>query len=651
MALTNRDRERGSGPLPNRWLYCPRKSDTIIAERFLAFKTPLSSKFHDKMPIECTFQPEMLFEYCKTLKVKLGLWVDLTNTKRFYDRSAVEELGAKYIKLQCRGHGDAPSLEQTHSFIEIVDNFINERPFDVIAVHCTHGFNRTGFLIVCYMVERLDCSVSAALAIFAGARPPGIYKQDYVNELYKRYEDTNVAPAAPEQPNWCIDYDDGNGDGYVQDNSSSTSQQAGEQDDDAEEVDGEDAGGDCDASTSDGQPRKKRRREMVVKNATFMAGVPGVRQVSDQPRLGDLQRKVQDWCDWKKNGFPGAQPVSMDRENIKRLSEIPYRVSWKADGTRYMMLIDGKDEVYFFDRNHSCFQVENVTFVESRNLNEHLDGTLVDGEMVLDKIGETVTPRYLIYDIVRLSNRDVREEPFYPNRLDYIKTEVIGPRILGMKHGIINQRLQAFSVRGKDFWDIWMSARLLGEKFSRTLAHEPDGLIFQPSKQPYTAGTCFDVFKWKPHELNSVDFRLKIITERGEGLLTKKVGFLYVGGRDAPYGRMQKLTKETRELDNRIVECTMNQFGNWEFMRERTDKKNPNSYTTARSVEDSIRHPVTKEYLLNFIATSGYRNDQAMMPPPINSHNPTQNHNHNHFYAQGNGHHQGRPCVNPTLGN
>lgn len=44
-----------------------------------------------------------------------------------------------------------------------------------------------------------------------------------------------------------------------------------------------------------------------------------------------------------------------------------------------MMLIDGRDEVYFFDRNHSCFQVENVTFVESRNLNEHLDGTLVDG--------------------------------------------------------------------------------------------------------------------------------------------------------------------------------------------------------------------------------------------------------------------------------
>ncbi|XP_030079530.1 mRNA-capping enzyme isoform X1 [Drosophila hydei] len=626
------ERERGSGPLPNRWLYCPRKSDSIIAERFLAFKTPLSQSFQDKMPIECTFRPEMLFDYCKTLKqLKLGLWIDLTNTKRFYDRSTVEERGAQYIKLQCRGHGETPSPEQTHSFIELVDNFINERPLDVIAVHCTHGFNRTGFLIISYMVERMDCSVEGALAVFAKSRPPGIYKQDYINELFRRYEDEEDAPQAPEQPNWCLEYDDSNGNDDVggdsrkrryDDNCSSTSQQAaaaaaggGPIDEDDEED--ADSNANCeDGASGDGLQKKKRRRELIVKNAAFMAGVPGVRQVTDQPRVTDLQRRVQDWCNWQKNGFPGSQPVSMDRHNIKRLSEIPYRVSWKADGTRYMMLIDGRKEIYFFDRNHSCFQVENMSFVSGKNLHDHLDGTLLDGEMVLDKIGDTVTPRFLVYDIVRLAGRDVREEPFFPHRLDYIKNDVIGPRILAMKHGIINRALEPFSVRNKDFWDIRTSARLLGEKFSRSLAHEPDGLIFQPSQQPYTAGVCVDVFKWKPHELNSVDFRLKITTERGEGLLTKKVGFLFVGGHDAAFGRMQKLTKEIRELDNKIVECTMNQYGNWDFMRERTDKKLPNSFNTAVSVVESIKHPITKDYLLSFISNFGFRDDHTMMPPP-----------------------------------
>lgn len=35
-----------------------------------------------------------------------------------------------------------------------------------------------------------------------------------------------------------------------------------------------------------------------------------------------------------RTGFPGAQPVSMDKQNIKFLEQKPYKVSWKADGTR-----------------------------------------------------------------------------------------------------------------------------------------------------------------------------------------------------------------------------------------------------------------------------------------------------------------------------
>lgn len=195
---------RGPGPIPNRWLHCPRKSDSFIADKFLAFKTPLSERFHIQMPAECQFHPEMLFDYMKMFKLKLGLWIDLTNTKRFYDRRDIECRSTKYVKLQCRGHGETPSPEQTRAFIEIVDNFISEHPLDIVGVHCTHGFNRTGFLIVSYMVEKMDCSVEAALMAFAQSRPPGIYKEDYIKELFRRYEDEDDAPAAPALPNWCF---------------------------------------------------------------------------------------------------------------------------------------------------------------------------------------------------------------------------------------------------------------------------------------------------------------------------------------------------------------------------------------------------------------------------------------------------------------
>lgn len=35
--------------------------------------------------------------------------------------------------------------------------------------------------------------------------------------------------------------------------------------------------------------------------------------------------------------------------------------------------------------------------------------------------------------------------------------------------------------------------------------------------QPYLAGRCDDVLKWKPSSMNSIDFKLKIVNEEGEG--------------------------------------------------------------------------------------------------------------------------------------
>ncbi|XP_011182006.2 mRNA-capping enzyme [Zeugodacus cucurbitae] len=617
------------GPIPNRWLHCPRKGEKLIAERFLAFKTPLSSAFDDQMPLECIFHPEMIFGYIKTIKLKLGLWIDLTNTTRFYNRQVVETRGAQYVKLQCRGHGETPSREQTQQFIEIVDGFINERPFEIVGVHCTHGFNRTGFLIASYLVERLDYSIEAALAIFAEARPPGIYKQDYIDELFRRYDEEEDPLPAPQLPAWSLEYDDG--DGSNSNSYESHKRKADNEDngDEQEELEDDDDQTDEPGASNGGGGghKKKRRKELVIKNATFMSGVPGVVQVTDQPRLGDLQLKVQEMCGWKKSGFPGCQPVSMDKNNLKRLSEIPYRVSWKADGTRYMMLINKRDEIYFFDRNNTCFQVENLTFVKAGNLSQHLEDTLLDGEMVIDKLNGESIPRYLIYDIIKLTNYDIGSKPFYPDRLNCIKKEIIEPRYEAITKRLINRPLEPFSIRNKDFWDIRQSGSLLGEKFSKSLLHVPDGLIFQPSKQPYTAGACQDVLKWKPSNMNSIDFRLKIKVESAPGMLTEKIGYLYVGGSNDCFAKM-RYTKALKNLDNKIIECAINQKGEWEFMRERTDKTLPNSYNTAASVMESIRYPITQPCLLHFIANYGYRDDNDMMPPPQRQPQHSQHHHH-----------------------
>lgn len=132
-------------------------------------------------------------------------------------------------------------------------------------------------------------------------------------------------------------------------------------------------------SDSHEPPFKKQRREMMKKNPVFMPGVPGVTPVKDYAKITGIQKKVQHMCRWKSTGFPGCQPVSMDLQNIKLLHEKLYKVSWKADGTRYMMLIVSAGEIYFLDRDNSVFQVQGMSFPDSHDLKNKLRDTLLDG--------------------------------------------------------------------------------------------------------------------------------------------------------------------------------------------------------------------------------------------------------------------------------
>lgn len=103
--------------------------------------------------------------------------------------------------------------------------------------------------------------------------------------------------------------------------------------------------------------------------------------------------------------------------------------------------------------------------------------------MVIDKVNGEDIPRYLAYDIIKFEGADIGKMPFHPNRLHCLENEIIKPRYAAMEKGLINKTLEPFSVRKKDFWHITQAASLLGEKFAKTLSHEPDGLIFQPSKE------------------------------------------------------------------------------------------------------------------------------------------------------------------------
>ncbi|XP_055325862.1 mRNA-capping enzyme-like [Sitodiplosis mosellana] len=230
--------------------------------------------------------------------------------------------------------------------------------------------------------------------------------------------------------------------------------------------------------------------------------------------------------------------------------------------------------------------------------------------MVIDKDKKTglTIPRYLIYDVVCYNGDSYIEYAFFSetlfSRLKCITENIIAPRLKAMQHCLINRDREPFGVRVKEFYDVIAAKKLLAPKFTESLGHETDGLIFQPSLEAYIPGQCNLVLKWKPLTMNSVDFKLKIGTESGAGILTKKVGNLYVGGLEQPFAQFPKLSTQIKQLDGKIIECKF-EDNQWKFMRERTDKSFPNSFKTAMAVWESIQNPVTYEKLEKSIERLG----------------------------------------------
>ncbi|TYH05547.1 hypothetical protein ES288_A08G091600v1, partial [Gossypium darwinii] len=106
-------------------------------------------------------------------------------------------------KIQCRGRDAVPENASVNTFVYEVSQFLlRQKSNKYILVHCTHGHNRTGYMIIHYLMRTQPMSVTRAIKFFSEARPPGIYKPDYIDALYAFYHERRpeslVCPPTPE---------------------------------------------------------------------------------------------------------------------------------------------------------------------------------------------------------------------------------------------------------------------------------------------------------------------------------------------------------------------------------------------------------------------------------------------------------------------
>ncbi|KAM9252562.1 RNA/RNP complex-1-interacting phosphatase isoform 1-T1 [Cariama cristata] len=177
---------KGASRVPDRWTdYIP-LGRRIPGTRFIAFKVPLKKSFDRNLHPEERFSPHDLIKKIKEQKEELGLIIDLTYTTRYY---GPEELPATlcYSKILTMGH-EIPNKNTIFQFKCVVKKFLRDNKDNdkLIGVHCTHGLNRTGYLVCRYLIDVEGMEPNTAIELFNRARGHPIERTNYIQDLRKR---------------------------------------------------------------------------------------------------------------------------------------------------------------------------------------------------------------------------------------------------------------------------------------------------------------------------------------------------------------------------------------------------------------------------------------------------------------------------------
>ncbi|CAJ0941800.1 unnamed protein product, partial [Mesorhabditis belari] len=182
---------RTSRVVPRGWTKYTEKGNVIPNTRFFVFKTPLNYQLLTKVPKKFHWTTLHLMRKLAETGQKLGLVIDLTDTTRYYDRKEFEGVCVQYEKIFCPGRGFVERDEVIEQFYSAIKRFTlaNEDEELLIGVHCTHGVNRSGYLICRFLIERLGWSSHEAIDAFEKARGYPIEKGAYVQALHKAAKD------------------------------------------------------------------------------------------------------------------------------------------------------------------------------------------------------------------------------------------------------------------------------------------------------------------------------------------------------------------------------------------------------------------------------------------------------------------------------
>jgi len=174
-----------------RWVTLPSIGTAVKGCHLVPMKVPLSMKEDDISIEEGGLTIRKVKEALPTV-VKVVSLVNIDrkelfrNGPKMYTREEVAEEGLLWGQVHCSPLGHADS--QPYPSEEIVHQFFKEVEVDngLVAVHCAHGLNRTGYLICRYLIQKCGVEPKEAVARFNDARGYPMRRQTLLDHLFSR---------------------------------------------------------------------------------------------------------------------------------------------------------------------------------------------------------------------------------------------------------------------------------------------------------------------------------------------------------------------------------------------------------------------------------------------------------------------------------
>lgn len=151
----------------------------IEGTSIIPIKAPVSKEINASLPIEKKFFLEEVLEFAANQGKPIACIISLANSLKFYDPNLLsKEIEFCHCPIAGQSRPSAKLLTQ------ILDKLTEyDEKGKGIAIHCTHGINRTGFIVCKYLVEKKGLQVEEAIQLFETCRGEKIERDVYLDEL------------------------------------------------------------------------------------------------------------------------------------------------------------------------------------------------------------------------------------------------------------------------------------------------------------------------------------------------------------------------------------------------------------------------------------------------------------------------------------